>query len=255
MKLFIVQWSHKVKSEIEKNREKEKLMLHQSRLAQMGEMISMIAHQWRQPLNNLSILNQSIIIKYKRGGLNDDFIEYFKLNSSKQITNMSKTIDDFRDFFKPEKEKVEFVINDIITDTLELIKPLFSKQKIKINFYSNETYHIKGYPNELGQAILNIINNAKDALVENKIPDKKIDITLEKDQDNISLSISDNANGIPQEIIDKIFDPYFSTKDEKNGTGLGLYMTKIIVEDHMKAKLIAKNTDNGAMFKIIFIKI
>ncbi len=245
---------NKVKEEIEKNKQQQLMMLQQSRLAQMGEMISMIAHQWRQPLNSLAMLNQSIVLKFSRGKLNKEFAEYFKTNSNKQIQNMSKTIDDFRDFFKPEKEKVEFIINNVISDTLEMVKPIFSQNKIDINFDANKEFKTIGYPNELGQAILNIVNNAQDALIENNIENKQTTIKLKKNDTNIILTISDNAGGIPQNIIDKIFDPYFSTKDEKNGTGLGLYMTKIIIEEHMNGKIKVENINNGAKFSIILNK-
>jgi ABC-type amino acid transport substrate-binding protein/nitrogen-specific signal transduction histidine kinase len=240
----------KVKSEIKKNREKEKLMLHQSRLAQMGEMISMIAHQWRQPLNSLSVLNQTVVLKYKKGKIDDKFIEYFNLNSNKQIQNMSKTIDDFRNFFKPEKSEIEFYVNDIISNTITMVEPIFVVQNIEINFDNNFKYKALGYPNELGQAILNLINNAKDALVENNIEHKKISITLIKDDENIIIEIKDNAGGIPKDIIGKIFDPYFSTKDDKNGTGLGLYMTKMIIEDHCQGKIEVNNDQDGAVFRL-----
>ena len=236
--------------EIEKNKQQQLLMLHQSRLAQMGEMISMIAHQWRQPLNSLSMLNQSIVLKYNRDKLDEKFIIYFKENSNKQIQGMSKTIDDFRDFFKPEKEKVEFCINDVLNDTLEMVKPIFCQNQIDIKFDIKKEFKIIGYQNELGQAILNIVNNAKDALVENEIKNKQIIINLTQDDKSIVLTIKDNAGGILQNIIDKIFDPYFSTKDEKNGTGLGLYMTKMSIEEHMNGKLSVSNDEDGAKFTI-----
>jgi len=236
--------------EIEKNKQQQLLMLHQSRLAQMGEMISMIAHQWRQPLNSLSMLNQSIVLKYNRDKLDEKFIIYFKENSNKQIQGMSKTIDDFRDFFKPEKEKVEFCINDVLNDTLEMVKPIFCQNQIDIKFDIKKEFKIIGYQNELGQAILNIVNNAKDALVENEIKNKQIIINLTQDDKSIVLTIKDNAGGILQNIIDKIFDPYFSTKDEKNGTGLGLYMAKMIIEEHMDGKLSVSNDEDGAKFTI-----
>ncbi len=240
----------KVEIEIEKNKQQQLLMLHQSRLAQMGEMISMIAHQWRQPLNSLAMLNQSVVLKYNRKKLDNKVIEYFKVNSNKQIQNMSKTIDDFRDFFKPEKEKVEFVINTVINDTLDMVKPIFSQNQIDIIIDISKEYKTIGYPNELGQAILNIVNNAKDALIDNNIQNKQINITLNRNDTNITLTIKDNAKGIPENIIDNIFDPYFSTKEEKNGTGLGLYMTKIIIEKHMDGKVSVSNDKDGAIFEI-----
>ena len=241
----------KVEIEIGKNQEKEKLMLQQSRLAQMGEIISMIAHQWRQPLNTLSMLNQSIILKYSCKKLDSDFMEYFKNNSQKQINNMSNTIDDFRSFFKPEREKVEFCINDTIDNTIDMVAPVFENSEIELLFRYEESLYAKGYPNELGQAILNVINNAKDALIDNDdVVNKKISVELKKIEDNILIVISDNAGGIDDKVIDKIFDPYFSTKEQKNGTGLGLYMCKIIIEEHMNGAISIFNDGSGAVFEI-----
>jgi len=241
----------KVEIEISKNQEKEKLMLQQSRLAQMGEIISMIAHQWRQPLNTLSMLNQSIILKHSYKKIDDDFMEYFKNNSQKQINNMSTTIDDFRSFFKPEREKVEFSINSTIENTIDMVAPVFKNSEIELLFRYEESLYAKGYPNELGQAILNIINNAKDALIDNdEIVNKKISIELKEIENNILIIISDNAGGINNKVIDKIFDPYFSTKEQKNGTGLGLYMCKIIIEEHMNGTISISNDESGAVFEI-----
>jgi len=242
----------KVQEEISKNRQKEKLMLQQSRLAQMGEIISMIAHQWRQPLNTLSMLNQSIIIRYERKKLDEKFVKYFKENSKNQIKNMSDTIDDFRNFFKPEKEKSEFCINKVIENTIDMVNPIFIKEEIDLIVDVNEELYSIGFPNELGQAILNIINNAKDALEEKDIEDKFIKISLIKIDDKIQLTINDNAGGIPSDIINNIFDPYFSTKTQKDGTGLGLYMSKLIIEDHCGGKLEVKNNKYGALFIISF---
>ena len=242
----------RVEEEVEKNKQQQLLMLQQNRLAQMGEMISMIAHQWRQPLNTLAILNQTLVLKYRRGKLDDTLIETFKENSKKQISQMSNTIDDFRDFFKPEKEKIEFCINDVMHHVLEILKPVLEINSITILFEEEGRLSIIGYPNELGQAILNLISNAKDALLENDVQDKQISIALKKTDTAIELLVGDNAGGIPEEIMDKIFDPYFSTKVEKNGTGLGLYMTKMIIEEHMGAVLSISNDDRGAVFKICF---
>ena len=165
---------------------------------------------------------------------------------------MSDTVDEFKNFFKPEKEKVECFINDIIHHVLNILNPIFEKNAINIKFDEDDNYQIIGYPNELGQAILNIIVNAKDALVENNSINRKIDLSLKQNKEKIILTIRDNAGGIPAEIIYKIFDPYFSTKEAKNGTGLGLYMTKMIIDKHMGAKLIVQNNNNGAEFIILF---
>ncbi len=224
---------YKVEKSVNDIREKDKMMLYQSRLAQMGEMLSMIAHQWRQPLNNLSILNQTITLKYKMGKLNDNVIETFENNSKLQIKQMSQTIDDFSEFFKPDKEKKEFFIREIIDKTIKILVPVFKKRDIKVTVNITEKIKMNSYENELGQVILNILSNAKDALIENKVTDKKIIIDVSKLNQNIILSITDNAGGVPKNIAHKIFDPYFSTKNDRNGTGLELYIAKIIVKDHL----------------------
>jgi len=240
-----------IKVEVQKNREKDKLMLSQSRLAQMGEVISMIAHQWRQPLNSLSLLNQTILLKYDRDKLNDEAIEFFRTHSKKQIHEMSKTIDDFKDFFKPQKVKKEFLLNEVIDHLFDIVKPIYSRSNITININIDQEHYIMGYKNELGQAVLNILNNAKDALVEKDIENKVVNITIKANEGKINIVISDNAGGISDEYKENIFDPYFSTKGDKNGTGLGLYMTKMIVEDHMDGKITVQNNHIGAVFTII----
>jgi len=238
--------------EVQKNEEQRLLMLQQSRLAQMGEMISMIAHQWRQPLNNLSLLNQLLVTKYTKHKLDDDAMEYFKKNSKKQIDLMSTTIDDFRNFFKTEKEKKMFCIDDVLENILDMTKPIYTSSSITIDYYMDDKYQMFGYPNALAQAILNIINNAKDAFVERGIESRKIDIRVREEDDNILIEIVDNAGGINHKIIDKIFDPYFSTKSEKNGTGLGLYMSKMLIEEQLEAKMYVDNEKDGAKFTICF---
>jgi len=243
----------KIESEVNKNKEQQLMMLQQSRLAQMGEMISMIAHQWRQPLNNLSLVNQLLISKYKKGKLNDDNVDYFKVNSKKQIELMSTTIDDFRDFFKTEKLKKEFNVLETIENILEITKPIYANSavRIELDVDGDKNYKTVGFPNALAQAILNIINNAKDALNEHKNDaDKEIIISLYKQDSEIIIEILDNAGGIATDIIDNIFDPYFSTKQEKNGTGLGLYMSKMIIEEQLDAKLEVCNELYGAKFTI-----
>lgn len=239
-----------VKQEVEKNKQQQLLMLQQSRLAQMGEMISMIAHQWRQPLNNLAIINQTIAFKYERGKLDDNLMNDFNKNSNKQIQGMSKTIDDFRNFFKPEKVKKEYCVNKVVRNTIAMLSPSFSQYELCISFEETKKIYSNGFPNELGQALINIINNAKDALIDNNIKDKKIEISLAVEAHKIIISISDNAGGIPIEIIDRIFEPYFSTKEDKNGTGLGLYMAKLIIDEHLNGKVTVSNTNSGANFNI-----
>ncbi len=244
----------RVEREIEKNRHQQLLMLQQSRLAQMGEMISMIAHQWRQPLNNLSLMIQLFLHKHNKNKLDESSVKYFTNNSKKQIDLMSETIDDFRDFFKPDKERVDFCINDVVIEIYKMTEPLFVKNKILVKHEADDKIYFYGFANEFGQALINILNNAKDALIENNIVDKIIIVKIEDNDDEILITITDNAGGIPNDIIDKVFDPYFSTKEGKNGTGLGLYMTKLIIQEHLGGKISVANRTDGAEFKITLTK-
>ncbi len=242
----------RVKEEIEKNREKELFLIQQSRHAQMGEMISMIAHQWRQPLSSISMLIQSTVLKYKLGKCNDAVMLKLSNDSNKQIMQMSQTIDDFRDFFKPNKVAEIFCVNSSIENILMLLEPAMKQKLITVNRQLEDDVSVKGFSNELNQVLINILNNAKDALVEkNTEENRTVTIVLKKENDKAIITIEDNAGGIEESIIDKIFDPYFSTKEKKNGTGLGLYMSKSIIEKHSNGKLSIKNGTNGAIFTIV----
>jgi len=242
--------------EVEKNREKELIMLNQSRFAQMGQILDMIAHQWRQPLNNLMLVNQTLYLKCKKepGSLSQKELDEFWNKSSLLIKEMSNTVDDFRDFFKPEKEQSIFDLNDVVSDILSIIDLLFHKYQIKVTLKTDTQCLVKGYKNETAQAILNILYNAIDAIVEKRKDGGVIFIETVCKGEQVYLSIEDNAGGISSEIIEDIFDPYFSTKENRNGTGLGLYMSKVIVEKHMNGKLLVHNTHQGAKFTISLLK-
>jgi len=237
---------------LQQNRDLEDMMLTQSRLAQMGQILNMVAHQWRQPLNNLLLINEVLVHQYNKGQITQGDIEEFQEDSTIQIKQMSGTIDDFRDFFHPRKDKVDFLLNDIIEHLLLIMKPIFKLSEIKVNLKEEENLYIYGYPNEIAQALLNILYNAKDAFIDNNIENRIMNIELKKENNTITLSIRDNAGGIPQKIIDQIFNPYFSTKTDKKGTGLGLHMSKIIIEKNMKGKLLVHNAEKGAEFIIKF---
>jgi signal transduction histidine kinase len=218
----------------------------------MGEMISMIAHQWRQPLNNISLLNQMLLKRYENNELDREQIKRFAENSHRQIKLMSDTIEDFRNFFKPEEEKKSFSVNTVVHQTLEITENLFRSRNIEIVFHEGKEAVGYGYPNALSQTLLNLLNNAKDAFEETSSTPKKkkIEIFLGETREGIELKIRDNAGGIPEEILPKIFDPYFSTKLEKNGTGLGLYMSKMLIEEQMGGRIEAGNTPEGASFTL-----
>ncbi len=242
----------KIELAVEKNKKDQFIMMQQSRLAQMGEIVSMIAHQWRQPLNSLSLINGLVISKYKKNLLDKEIMDLFETKSKKLIMQMSNTIDDFRSFFKPEKKKIIFSLKNTILNSIELTKPMLSCHSIEIMVDIQKDIKIFGYPNELSQAFINIINNSKDALIENnQNHNRKLYISLEMKENSAIAIFRDNAGGVSEEFLPKIFDLYFSTKDKKNGTGLGLYMTKIIIEKHMNGEIKAENYENGLKIKII----
>ena len=242
----------RVAEEVEKNRKHELLMLQQNRMAQMGELLSMIAHQWRQPLNNLSLLNHMINKKFEENRLDKEAMDHFRKASRRNIELMSGTIDDFRDFYRPEGKRRRFVINTVLEKTLEMVRPAFARDGISLESSLEGPYEICGYANGLAQVIHNILNNARDALKEHDSGAKRITVRLRKKEDRIVLSIGDTAGGVPAEILDRIFDPYFSTKSERNGTGLGLYMSKKIVEEQLDGKLCVHNGEEGAIFILDF---
>ena len=237
---------YKIDKEVEENRKKDKTMLQQSRLAQMGEMISMIAHQWRQPLTAISATSSNLTFKAKLDTLDNDTAVELGEKISDYAQHLSSTIDDFRSFFQTNKEKREITYKELIKSVLSIIEISVQNKDIKLkqNLQSEVTFTT--YPNELKQVILNLIKNAEDILLEKEIENPTITIET---QDNI-LKIKDNAGGVPDDIIDKVFNPYFSTKTKKDGTGLGLYMSKTIIEEHCGGKLSVSNDECGAVFEI-----
>ena len=226
----------------------------------MGEMISMIAHQWRQPLGAItsaliSIESKILLKKYdcsKDEGQKKffNFLRRKIKNTEEYIKTLSETIDDFRNFFKPDKKRELISILEPIQRALKIIEASLRNKNIilKLDFQYRDEVNI--YSNEMMQVILNIVKNSEDNFLERKIEKPYIEIKTYSEKEFHCIEISDNGGGISEEIIDKIFDPYFSTKHEKNGSGLGLYMSKIMVEQHHSGKLLAKNSDVGAVFTI-----
>lgn len=245
----------KISEEVDKNRELDLMLLQQSRLAQMGEIISMIAHQWRQPLGAISSVLLFIKTKYDTRSTNNDTefekITIEKLSSvDKYINFLSQTIDDFRNFFKKNNSHVEIALNEIIEKATYLIKPILSNKNIVLEYDFQSKSKVKVYLNEIIQVLLNIIKNSEENYVENKITNKKIKITTQENEEFFIIKVLDNGGGIKEEIKEKVFDPYFSTKLEKNGSGLGLYMSKVIVQEHHNGVLYFKNTKDGAEFTV-----
>lgn len=227
-------------------REQEKKLLQQSRMAQMGEMISMIAHQWRQPLSSISAIAGTLSLDVMMDEYKKEFFAE-RLDSIAELSqHLSSTIDDFRNFYKPNKEAVNTTLEELITRAIKIMKSSLDSDNIEMLYEYNDKQMIKLYENETIQVVLNILKNAQDNFKEKKIENPQIKITTKEN----GISICDNGGGIPEDILPKIFDPYYSTKDEKNGTGLGLYMSKTIVEEHHNGKLQVSNRDDGVCFTI-----
>jgi C4-dicarboxylate-specific signal transduction histidine kinase len=216
----------------------------------MGEMISMIAHQWRQPLTAISATSGSMHLKAKIGKIDADTIIDLSNKISDYSQHLSSTINDFREFFKPKKEKNTTSFKQIIEGVLSIIESSISTKEIKIIQEYNCDSLFSTYSNEMKQVILSLLKNAEDALIETDTKNPYIKINTYSDDTSHILEISDNAGGIPEDIIDKIFDPYFSTKLKKDGTGLGLYMGKIIIQEHCNGELLVENDEFGAKFSI-----
>jgi signal transduction histidine kinase len=255
----------KVKKEVFKNIKKDKQLQQQAKQAQMGEMLSMIAHQWRQPLGAISSTIIAIQFKLQSGKLDlsiqedrEKLIQFLNKNTddiSDYVHFLSTTIDDFRNMFKPNKSTENTNINDPITKALKIIEPSLKTKDIEITLNLDIQNNVSIYQNEIMQVILNILKNSEDNFIEKDIKDRKIVIKTHENDSFSIISIIDNGGGIDDNIVDKIFDPYFSTKNEKNGTGLGLYMCKIIIEEHNSGEFNMINMDNGVCFEIKLKKV
>ncbi len=231
----------RIKKAVEENRRKDKIMFQQSKLAAMGEMLQNIAHQWRQPLGSISLILQSIKLKNEMNKLTSEYIDKKTEEALILVDNMSKTIDDFKNFFRPDKTKKTFSIKECIYHSKQLVSHMLEKYKIQMDINIKKDITILGYKNELSHVCLNILNNAIDALKTSKVKDKKILIIVKKEKKDIIISIIDNGGGIKEENLEKIFEPYFTTKLKDKGSGIGLYMAKQIIEKHMGGKIKAKN--------------
>ena len=241
----------KLKKQKEAN-EKERILAHQSKLASMGEMIGNIAHQWRQPLTELSTILINMELYFERDKLTKERFKNKTEEANTQILFMSKTIDDFRDFFASKKKKERFEISNIINKVTNLMAASLKNNNILLAVEIKDDFEICGFPNEIAQALLNIVSNAKDILLEKSIVDAKISINILSENSKKIITVSDNAGGIEVSPIEKIFEPYFSTKHAKSGTGIGLYMTKTIIEKNNNGKIKIENSQKGAIFTIIF---
>lgn len=241
----------KVQKAIIEAQKKDRAMLHQSRLARMGAMLSMIAHQWRQPLSEVSGILMELETANKFNKVDSNMIEDSVKESNKQILFMSNTIEDFRNFFKPDKKKVDFYLENACDEAITLVDASIKNFNITLEKQVVSDSFIYGYEREFAQVILNLLSNAKDVLNQRKIQNPYIHLYLNQDDKNAIIKVRDNARGVENKYIDLIFEPYFTTKSASKGTGLGLYMAKMIIEKNMNGELSVENLEEGAEFTII----
>ncbi|MEA3290121.1 MAG: HAMP domain-containing sensor histidine kinase [Campylobacterota bacterium] len=234
----------RIEEELLKSKERESFLAEQSKLASMGEMIGNIAHQWRQPLSAITSTASSIKIQLELGIISNDEIDLTLSNIIEKANFLSNTIDDFRNFFQTKKEKADFNIIDIMKNVENIIYATYQNNHISlVQNIPNDNIIYKGLSGELSQVILNIFNNAKDVLVEKNISEKIVKVSIFIENDEVNIKISDNGGGIPKKIIDKIFEPYFTTKHQSQGTGIGLYMSREIIKNHFNGKIYAINEE------------
>jgi signal transduction histidine kinase len=242
--LLAIALAYKIKLIQNEKEQQKELLIHQSKLASMGEMIGNIAHQWRQPLTYLSYSFMNLKDAQKHGELDEKYLHKKVDEATIQLEFMSQTIDDFKNFYAPNREKELFSLAKAMNETLEIMKNTLESNKIDIELKIQEDLVIENYKNEYKQVVLNLLSNAKDALVQRAVKHPKITINIDKNR----LTISDNAGGIEAKILPHIFEPYFSTKD--GNSGIGLYMSKMIVERSMGGELRVSNGVDGAIFDV-----
>jgi signal transduction histidine kinase len=248
----------KVLSHIKDNRQKDSMLAQQSKMAAMGEMLQNIAHQWRQPLNSISILSSGVKFKKEFSLLSDEDLYKSMDDINRSTKYLSQTIEDFSDFFNPNKKAVFFNLNKTINKALNLLEVQFQDKEIRI-IQNIQDIDIYGYENEFIQVIINICNNSKDELVTLSLDEKIIVVEVIKKDEQAHIIIKDNGGGIKDDIIDRVFEPYFTTKHKSQGTGIGLYMSREIIVKHMKGSISVRNDDftfnnkkyKGALFEIM----
>jgi len=245
----------KVEEEIFKRTTSEKMLLQQSKLAVMGEMMDAVAHQWRQPINNINMNVDMLQYDFEDDLITKHYIEEFSQKISTQILHMNSTLNEFRSFFRPDKKIEPFRIKKATQSVLLLLKDELIKNTIKVTVQIDTNFRIEAIENEFKHVLINLINNSKDAFSEHDIKDKLITICTKSENDKNLITISDNAGGIPLNVIDNVFEANITTKSEGKGTGIGLYMSKQIVEKY-SGTIDVKNIENpkGSLFTIVFPK-
>ncbi len=236
------------------SKEEQGLLQQQAKMAAMGEMIGNIAHQWRQPLNALAALNVGLGMKYKMGKLSDEEMQKFKEKSNTIIQNMSATIEDFKNFFQPDKKHEIFEVHEAIEGAVRFVSDAYNQHEIQVFLDIENKISINSYKNELMQVLLNILNNTKDAVVDNRIKNPTLTIITKESETEITITVQDNAGGVSDEVLEKMYEPYFTTKFESHGTGIGLYMSKMIIEKSMNGSLLSENREKGLLTTIVIEK-
>lgn len=244
----------KVREGLESAREKDRMMLKQSKLAALGEMIEQIAHQWRQPLNTLALISQDLYFKVQLGQFKAEDFEKAHEQINNNLQYMSKTIDDFRNLHMSDKEAEDFSLEELVNSVVSLNEASLKFSNIKCTIFTSGEHYIKTAKNELIQILMNLIKNARDAITVHQIQEGRIIVGVEEDDDKVMLFIEDNGGGIPSEIAESIFDPYYTTKSKDEGSGIGLYMSKSIIEETMHGTLTVVNGSMGARFVITLPK-
>ncbi|MCM0082086.1 ATP-binding protein [Geomonas sp. Red32] len=234
----------------EELRQKDQMMIQQSRLAAMGEMLNNIAHQWRQPLNVLGLKVQEIGLGFEHGICTKEFVDGNIAKCMEVVRHLSQTIDDFRDFSSPDREKTVFDVGEAAARTLSLVEESFRYRGIEVRLSIDGKPSITGYPNEYRQVLLNVLMNAKDAFGDQPAAGAAIEVKIFTENGRSVVTVTDNAGGIPDGIIGKVFDAYFTTKELGKGTGIGLFIAKNIIEKGMGGTLTAANVEGGAQFRI-----
>ena len=241
----------RIREEVDRSREKDRLMLQQSRFAAMGEMIGNIAHQWRQPLNKLGIVLQRLQMEQENGELTETLMEQRVGDGMGLLLGLSRTIDDFRNFFRPEAAPEPFSLAGAVVKTVRFFEASCADYHIRIVIEGDSSLIYNGHVVEFRQALLNILNNARDAHLERGGADPSITVGLRDEEHRCVLTVRDNAGGVDPAIIDKIFDPYFTTRGMGNRTGIGLYMAKTIIDQQMQGRIMVRNMLDGAEFRIV----
>jgi len=239
----------RIREEVKKNEEKQKMLFLQSRMASLGQMMANIAHQWRQPLTELALT----LFNLKKAAYHNDLekVDLVYNDAKSMIQNMSQTIEDFINFFKPDKPKVPFPLTQSLEEALQIASKSLEKEYISINISADSDLYVIGVTNELSQVLINLLQNAKDAFTQHPHHQEKVvHIKIYQKDDHAYIKVQDNAGGIDNDIIERIFEPYFTTKHASKGTGLGLFMSKLIIEKSFGGTITACNQDEGACFTI-----